>query len=39
MQISRRPLIVFDVNETLLDIEFFEPLFTDIFTIPGRMRE
>ncbi|WP_231420540.1 MULTISPECIES: haloacid dehalogenase type II [unclassified Sphingomonas] len=32
-------MIVFDVNETLLDIEFLEPLFTDIFPVPGRMRE
>jgi 2-haloacid dehalogenase len=36
---KRRPLIVFDVNETLLDIDFLEPLFTDIFTTSGRMRE
>ncbi|RZT46315.1 2-haloacid dehalogenase [Sphingomonas sp. BK036] len=36
---NKRPLIVFDVNETLLDIEVLEPLFTNIFTTPGRMRE
>ena len=35
----KRPLIVFDVNETLLDLNVLEPLFTDIFTTPGRMRE
>lgn len=36
---NTRPLIVFDVNETLLDIDVLEPLFADIFTAPGRMRE
>lgn len=36
---NNRPLIVFDVNETLLDIDVLEPLFADIFTSPGRMRE
>jgi 2-haloacid dehalogenase len=36
---NTRPLIVFDVNETLLDLNVLEPLFTDIFTTPGRMRE
>lgn len=36
---STRPLIVFDVNETLLDLNALEPLFTEIFTTPGRMRE
>jgi 2-haloacid dehalogenase len=36
---SKRPLIVFDVNETLLDIDCLEPLFADIFGTPGRMRE
>jgi len=39
MQINRRPLIVFDVKKTLVDIKFLNPLFTDIFTTPGRMRE
>ena len=34
-----RPLIVFDVNETLLDINILEPLFADIFAAPSRMRE
>ncbi|WP_242140621.1 haloacid dehalogenase type II [Sphingomonas sp. TREG-RG-20F-R18-01] len=33
------PLIVFDVNETLLDIDVLEPLFTRIFSSKGRMRE
>jgi 2-haloacid dehalogenase len=37
--LKTRPLIVFDVNETLLDLNVLEPLFTDIFTTPGRMRE
>ncbi|MEG8017027.1 haloacid dehalogenase type II [Sphingomonas sp. LR55] len=32
-------MIVFDVNETLLDLNALEPLFTEIFTTPGRMRE
>lgn len=36
---TRRPLIVFDVNETLLDIDSLEPLFADIFAAPARMRE
>lgn len=36
---NRRPVIVFDVNETLLDIGVLEPLFADIFAAPGRMRE
>jgi 2-haloacid dehalogenase len=36
---DKRPLIVFDVNETLLDIEFLEPFFAEIFAAPGRMRE
>lgn len=36
---NKRPLIVFDVNETLLDIDVLEPLFADIFKAPGRMRE
>ena len=35
----RRPLIVFDVNETLLDIDSLEPLFDRIFGVKGRMRE
>ena len=36
---TKRPLIVFDVNETLLDLNILEPLFANIFTTPGRMRE
>lgn len=36
---DRRPLIVFDVNETLLDIDVLEPLFDRLFTTKGRMRE
>jgi hypothetical protein len=36
---SKRPLIGCDVNEILLDIDRLEPLFTDIFGIPGRMRK
>ncbi|MEG3084599.1 haloacid dehalogenase type II [Sphingomonas sp. PB2P12] len=36
---TKRPLIVFDVNETLLDIDSLEPLFMRIFAVPGRMRE
>ncbi len=36
---SKRPLIVFDVNETLLDLDAIEPFFVDIFAAPGRMRE
>ena len=34
-----RPLIVFDVNETLLDIDILAPLFDRIFLVKGRMRE
>ncbi len=34
-----RPLIVFDVNETLLDIDVLEPLFERVFATKGRMRE
>jgi len=36
---SSQPLLVFDVNETLLDIGVLEPLFARIFVAPGRMRE
>lgn len=36
---DRRSLIVFDVNETLLDIDGLEPLFRQIFLADGRMRE
>lgn len=34
-----RQLIVFDVNETLLDIDVLEPLFERLFGEKGRMRE
>ncbi len=37
--LARPPLIVFDVNETLLDIDVLEPLFDCIFATKGRMRE
>jgi len=37
--LTKRPLIVFDVNETLLDIDTLEPLFARLFGAPGRMRE
>ncbi len=33
------PLIVFDVNETLLDIDVLDPLFERVFAAKGRMRE
>lgn len=33
-----RPVLVFDVNETLLDITPLEPLFADWFDDPGAMR-
>ena len=33
-----RPLIVFDVNETLLDLETMQPIFTRIFNDPAAMR-
>jgi len=35
---STRPLIVFDVNETLLDLEAIEPIFERIFGEKGAMR-
>ncbi len=34
-----RPLVVFDVNETLLDIDVLEPLFERLFGEKGRKRE
>jgi 2-haloacid dehalogenase len=34
-----KPVLVFDVNETLLDIDSLNPLFDRIFGAPGRMRE
>ena len=33
-----RPVIVFDVNETLLDLDAIDPVFTRIFGDPGAMR-
>jgi 2-haloacid dehalogenase len=36
--VSRRPLIVFDVNETLLDLETLIPIFDRIFGDKGAMR-
>jgi 2-haloacid dehalogenase len=35
---AKRPLIVFDVNETLLDLETMEPTFERIFRERGAMR-
>jgi 2-haloacid dehalogenase len=35
---TKRPLIVFDVNETLLDLETMEPIFERIFRERGAMR-
>ena len=34
-----KPILVFDVNETLLDIDALNPIFDRIFGAPGRMRE
>jgi len=36
---DRKPVLVFDVNETLLDIDVLNPIFDRIFGVPGRMRE
>jgi 2-haloacid dehalogenase len=36
---DQRPVLVFDVNETLLDIDVLNPIFDRIFGVPGRMRE
>lgn len=36
---DRQALIVFDVNETLLDIDVLEPLFKRIFVADGMMRQ
>jgi len=33
-----RPMIVFDVNETLLDLETLRPTFDRIFSDPAAMR-
>ena len=38
-QTAQRPVLVFDVNETLLDIDVLNPIFDRIFGVPGRMRE
>jgi 2-haloacid dehalogenase len=35
---STRPCIVFDVNETLLDLASLEPIFERIFSDEGAMR-
>jgi 2-haloacid dehalogenase len=36
---AAKPIIVFDVNETLLDIEILEPLFRRLFGSGHAMRE
>lgn len=36
---AAKPILVFDVNETLLDIDSLNPVFDRIFGVPGRMRE
>ena len=33
-----RPIIVFDVNETLLDLDSMNPIFERIFNDPAAMR-
>lgn len=35
---THRPIIVFDVNETLLDLETLVPAFNRIFDDPAAMR-
>jgi 2-haloacid dehalogenase len=35
---SQRPIVVFDVNETLLNLETIRPTFDRIFNDPGAMR-
>jgi 2-haloacid dehalogenase len=35
---TQRPILVFDVNETLLDLETLQPTFDRIFGDPGAMR-
>jgi len=35
---SERPVVVFDVNETLLDLDSINPVFTRIFNDPAAMR-
>jgi len=34
----KRPIIVFDVNETLLDLETIRPFFDRVFRDPAAMR-
>jgi 2-haloacid dehalogenase len=36
--VPERPIIVFDVNETLLDLEAIRPVFDRIFNGPAAMR-
>jgi 2-haloacid dehalogenase len=36
--VSQRPVIVFDVNETLLDLDAIRPTFGRLFNDPGAMR-
>jgi 2-haloacid dehalogenase len=36
--VSQRPIIVFDVNETLLDLDSMNPIFERIFNDPASMR-
>jgi hypothetical protein len=36
--VPERPIIVFDVNETLLDLEAIRPVFDRIFNDPAAMR-
>jgi FMN phosphatase YigB (HAD superfamily) len=36
--VPERPIIVFDVNETLLDLEALRPVFDRIFSDPAAMR-
>ncbi len=35
---AQQPIIVFDTNETLLDLEWLQPVFTRIFDDPAAMR-
>src|SRR6202012_3593782 len=36
--VSEQPIIVFDVNETLLDLEAIRPVFLRVFDDPAAMR-
>lgn len=38
-ELKSKPVLVFDVNETLLDIDVLNPIFDRIFRKPGVMRE